>query len=99
MPTIGVLTPVVSANPPFNPNIGWNNSWVTVENDQHRHLYAQATFLTNPGDIQITLSAGNISLGNVKLQGGNTPNALADVVYNASGSTNSLRVLTQDLES
>lgn len=40
------LTPIISANP-INPNVGWNNSWIKVENDQNRPLFAQATYVTN----------------------------------------------------
>lgn len=86
------LTPIVSANPPLNPSIGWNNSWITINNDQNRALYAQATYLTNPGDIQLILSAGNVDIGHVKIEGGNTTN-VADVVNSNGGYA--LRVATQ----
>ena len=41
------LTPIVSANPPLNPSVGWNNSWITIENDQDRSLYAQTVYVAN----------------------------------------------------
>ena len=50
------LTPVVSSNP-INANVGWNNSWVAVNNDQNRSLFAQATYLTNISDINDLLTA------------------------------------------
>ena len=40
------LIPVVSANP-VNANVGWNNSWIAVNNDQNRALFAQATYVVN----------------------------------------------------
>lgn len=40
------LTPNVSEIP-YNPNVALNNSWITVENDQNRSLFAQATYVVN----------------------------------------------------
>ena len=44
------LTPKVSLIP-YNPNVALNNSWITIENDQNRPLFAQATYITNVQDI------------------------------------------------
>ncbi len=40
------LIPVVSANP-VNANVGFCNSWIKIENDQNRPLFAQATYSVN----------------------------------------------------
>jgi len=40
------LSPILSAVP-FNSNVAFNNSWVTVNNDQNRALFAQATYIVN----------------------------------------------------
>ena len=40
------LTNIISANP-LNSSVGYNNSWIEVENDADRPLYAQAVFATN----------------------------------------------------
>ena len=40
------LIPVVSANP-INANVGFCNSWIKIENDQNRPLFAQATYVVN----------------------------------------------------
>jgi hypothetical protein len=37
------LIPNINSGP-VNPNVGWNNSWVAVENDQNRTLFAQAVY-------------------------------------------------------
>jgi hypothetical protein len=37
------LTPKVSEIP-YNPNVSFNNSWITIENDQNRALFAQAVY-------------------------------------------------------
>jgi hypothetical protein len=47
MPT---LTPIVSAQPP-NFGMGDTFSFLNVENDQNRTLFAKAVYLVNPGDI------------------------------------------------
>ena len=52
------LSPVVSSNP-VTPNVGWNNSWVSVPNDQNRSLFAQAMYKVNElGSNGITVIAG-----------------------------------------
>jgi hypothetical protein len=55
------LTPVLSSNV-TPPNVAWQNSWVSVPNDQNRPLFAQASYLVNPNDISISLSATNINV-------------------------------------
>jgi hypothetical protein len=49
------LTPKVSEIP-FNSNVAFNNSWITIENDQNRPLFAQATYLTNVQDIDYQIA-------------------------------------------
>ena len=44
------LTPKVS-EVPYNPNVALNNSWITIENDQNRALFAQAAYVTNIQDV------------------------------------------------
>jgi len=50
------LTPKFSP-PPYNSNVSWNNSWITVENDQNRPLFAQATYVTNFSQTNELLTA------------------------------------------
>jgi hypothetical protein len=40
------LTPNVSVSP-FTANVGFNNSWIAVHNNQNRPLFAQATYDVN----------------------------------------------------
>ena len=49
------LTPIISANP-YNQNVGWNNSWLKVENNQNRPLFAQATYVVNVQEINDLLT-------------------------------------------
>jgi hypothetical protein len=52
------LSPVVSSVP-ITPNVGLNNSWISVSNDQNRSLFAQATYKVNElGSNGITVIAG-----------------------------------------
>ena len=50
---------------PFNPNVAHNNSWITVGNNAGRELYAQASYITNFDGLSVTLSAGNLDIGEV----------------------------------
>jgi len=49
------LTPTLSPAP-FNSNVAFNNSWIAVENNQNRPLFAQATYLTNVQDIDYQIA-------------------------------------------
>jgi len=40
------ITPILSTGP-LNSNVGFNNSWVAIENDFNRPLFAQLTYDTN----------------------------------------------------
>ena len=81
---------------PLNSNVGYNNSWLKVENDANRELFAQASYVTNFDDLTISLSAGNVNIGGVEIKDWNS-DLRADVT--TSDGLNALRVLSQDLES
>ena len=42
---------------PINCNVGYNNSWLHVQNNADRELFAQASYITNFDDLTISLSA------------------------------------------
>ena len=81
---------------PVNGNVGYNNSWLEVENNANREFFAQAAYITNFDDLTISLSAGNVDIGAVEIKDWNS-NLRADVTE--SDGLNALRVLSQDLES
>jgi hypothetical protein len=87
---------IVSTSP-TNCNVGYNNSWLKVENNAGREIFSQASYITNLSDINISLSASNLSIGNVHIAD-HTTGLNADVVNVGIGS-GALRVITQDLES
>jgi hypothetical protein len=84
------------SNNPTNCNVGYNNSWLRVDNDADRDLYAQASYVTNFDDFTLTLSARDVNIGAVEIKDGNS-NLKADVT--SANGYNALRVLSQDLES
>jgi hypothetical protein len=82
---------------PYNSNVGYNNSWIHVQNDANREMFAQASYITNFDQFNVSLSSGNLNIGSVELKDGDS-NRKADVV-DAGGGLNALRVISQDLES
>jgi hypothetical protein len=82
---------------PLNCNIGYNNSWIHVDNNAGRELFAQASYITNLSDINISLSASDLDIGSVHILDSDT-GLKADVVPVGIG-IGALRVISQDLES
>lgn len=90
------LSNIVSSAP-GNSSVGYNSSWLKVDNNAGRDLFAQASYITNFDDLSINLSTPDINIGNIRISDSSS-GMLADVVSVAPGS-GALRVLTQDLES
>jgi hypothetical protein len=90
------LSNAVSSKPE-NCNIGYNNSWLKVNNNAGRELYSQASFITNFDDLSVSLSAADINIGTIHISDHDT-GLKADVVPVGIGLA-ALRVITQDLES
>ena len=80
-----------------NVNLCHNNSWIKVDNNADRALYAQAAYVTNLDDLKINVQSPNIKIGSVKLEDSDS-GLMADVVSVGTGS-GALRVISQDLES
>ena len=95
------LTPVISTTPgnplTYNPGVAETFSWIPIDNNANRPLYARAGYITNLSDITVSLSAGSLSIGAVEIKDGNS-NRTADVEAIGNG-FNALRVLTQALNS
>ena len=87
---------IVSTSP-ANCNVGYNNSWLKVDNNAGREIFSQASYITNLSDINISLSSSEVNIGNVHIAD-HTTGLNADVVNVGIGS-GALRVITQDLES
>lgn len=56
-----LLTATPTAPPTYNVGMAETFSWVPVEG-AGRPLFARATYLANPGDIKVSLSAGDIGI-------------------------------------
>ena len=82
---------------PLNCNVGYNNSWINVDNNAGRELFAQASYITNFSDINISLSASDLDIGSVHILDSDS-GLKADVVPVGIG-LGALRVISQDLES
>ena len=61
------FTNLVSSSP-INSNVGYNNSWIDVDNNADRPLCAQAMYITNLDEMVISLSTADVDIGHVKLQ-------------------------------
>lgn len=86
----------VSANP-INPNVGSNNSWIQVDSNAGRPLFAQASYITNFDGLIVSLTAGNVDIGAVHIQ--DPDSGLKVNVADIGTGLGALRVLSQDLES
>lgn len=96
---MAVLTPILTGGngtPTYNLGIAETYSWIPIQNDQNRPMFARAGYITNFKDLNISLSASNLSIGSVKIQDGNGT-AVADVVQ--AGTNYALLVQNQDLVS
>lgn len=78
-----------------NANIPPNNSWIQVDNNAGRPLYAQASYITNFDGLTVSLTAGNVNIGDVHIADPIT-GLHADVAQIGVG-VGALRVLSQDL--
>jgi hypothetical protein len=96
MPT---LTPILSSTPgspvTYNPGMAETFSWVPIENDAGRPLFARAGYITNLNDISISVDASNINVGSVELKDG-ASSLKADI--DSVNGFNSLRVATQSIQ-
>ncbi|NBO98726.1 MAG: hypothetical protein EBU90_01180 [Proteobacteria bacterium] len=94
MPSNYTFRNVVSSAP--NPNVGYCNSWIEVQNNAGRPLYAEASYITNLDDINISLSASNVDIGAVHIIDKDT--GLAASIADVGTGLGAMRVLSQDLE-
>ena len=100
---MATLSPIITGTPgePPSYNVGMAEtfSWIPIENDANRPLFARAGYITNLSDLSISLSASDINIGSVELADGVNPSIRATIVSLGTGEGNALKVLTQDLES
>ena len=80
-----------------NANIPPNHSWIQVDSNAGRPLYAQASYITNFDGLTVSLSAGNVDIGSVHIE--DPTSGLKVNVADIGTGLGALRVLSQDLES
>jgi len=78
-----------------NFNIPPNYSWIQVDNNAGRPLYAQASYITNLDGLSVSLTASNVNIGDVHIADPIT-GLHADIAQIGVGQ-GALRVLSQDL--
>lgn len=79
-----------------NANIPPNYSWIQVDNNAGRPLYAQASYITNLDGLTVALTAGNVNIGDVHIADPIT--GLHADVANIGAGQGALRVLTQSFD-
>jgi hypothetical protein len=94
MPNNYTLSNNLSAT--INPNVAYCNAWVPVENNAGRLLYAEASYITNFSDLNISLSSSNLDIGAVHIIDKDT--GLAATIADVGIGVGAMRVLSQDLE-
>jgi hypothetical protein len=95
------LLPILTGGngtPTYNLGMAETYSWVPVQNDQNRPLFAQAGYIVNLSDLSISLSASDINIGGVEIVDAVNHTIRATVIQDIING-NSLQVQTQDLES
>lgn len=98
-----MATPTLRPDPttqPPNFGVGDTYSWVKVRGlEDHRDMYARATYCTNLGDLTVTMSATDVRIGGVEIVDNDSGIRCDVTTFNyEDGSYNALRVVTQDLE-
>ncbi len=95
------LNPILEGtpgNPPtYNVGAAETFSWIPIQNNEGRPLFARATYVTNMSDMSINLEASELSIGEVALKDGNS--STQATIQNIGGGQGALKVITQDLES
>jgi hypothetical protein len=94
-----ILTGTPGEPPSYNVGMAETFSWIPIENDANRPLFARAGYITNLSDLSISLSASDINIGAVELADGTNHSIRATIVSLGGSEGTALKVLTQDLES
>lgn len=84
------FTNQVSATVEYNTNYAYNNSWVKVLNNAgpagaSKALYAQASYITNLDDINISLGAATVNIGSIEITDPVDSNSKANVITTGAG--------------
>jgi len=86
----------VVSSAPINNNVAECNSWIQVDNNAGRPLFANASYITNLDNLSISLSSGNLDIGAVHII--DKDSGLAVTIADVGTGVGAMRVLSQDLE-
>ena len=75
-----ILTGTPGEPPSYNVGMAETFSWIPIENDANRPLFARAGYITNLSDLSISLSASDINIGAVELADGTNHSVRATIV-------------------
>lgn len=91
------LNPILTTTPgqqlTYNVGMAETFSWVPIENNAGRPLFARAGYITNLKDLSISLSASDINIGGVELTDGEDHNIRATIRSLGTGNGNALQVI------
>lgn len=91
------LEPTPTNPPTYSVGIAETYSWVPIDNDIERPLYARATYVTNMSDMSVNLEASNITIpAAISIRDGEDANIKVSVVDLGPGEGGALRVVTQE---
>lgn len=96
---MAVLTPILTGNPisTYNVGIAETNSWIPIENNQNRLMFARANYITNLSDLTVSLTANELAIGPIHITDPVDHSLQANVID--AGTYNALVVQTQDFDS
>lgn len=97
---MAILTPILTGGdgkPTYNLGIAETYSWVPIQNDQNRPMFARAGYITNLNDLTVSLTANDLNIGNIHISDPLDPSKEVNIV--TSDGYNAMVVRTQDLES
>ena len=91
------LNPIITGTPGYPPsyNVGMAEtfSWIPIENDANRPLFARAGYITNLKDLSISLSASDINIGGVELVDGDDHAVRVKIAQLGTGKGNALQIV------
>jgi hypothetical protein len=102
---MAILTPILTGGngtPTYNPGLAETYSWVPIDNNQGRPMFAKLGYITNLGDIAVSLTANNLNIGNIHISDPlDTGLSVGVIPITTVGNTTvgAMYVHTQDFES
>jgi hypothetical protein len=97
---MAILTPILTGGngtPTYNLGMAETYSWIPIDNNQNRPMFARANYITNLSDLTVSLTANELQIGPIHLTDPLDHARQANII--PAGGYNALVVQAQDLES